>query len=293
MSDFDYTSKVLNKNGVKIPTLLYGTAWKEERTEELALEALRSGFIGIDTANQRKHYFEAAVGNSLTEYIESSSKDRDDVFIQTKYTFAAGQDHRKPYNEFDPIKNQVLDSFESSLIHLNLESIDSYILHGPFKNEGLSPEDFEAWEAISSLKKDGKVKLIGVSNFRPHQLRELYDKAELKPEVLQNRCFAALGWDRKNRKFCEDNNIIYEGFSLLTANRNELENDSVVDIAEKHVKTVPEIVLRFAQQIGILPLTGTTDTHHMKQDISIYDFRLDPEEISTLENITDEIPGYD
>src|SRR5688572_30784065 len=100
--------------GVSVPRFFYGTAWKEERTEALARLALSQGFRAMDTANQRKHYVEAGVGAA----VEGSGVPRSDVFLQTKFTFARGQDHRIPYDPKAPFADQVRDSFASSLEHL-------------------------------------------------------------------------------------------------------------------------------------------------------------------------------
>src|SRR5438105_2429802 len=121
----------------EFPTFLYGTAWKEEKTEPLTCQALEMGFVGIDTANQRKHYYEEGVGKAIKSFLSAGIKKREGLFIQTKFTFAQGQDHRKPYDANAPGAIQVRQSFESSLQHLGLDYLDSYILHGPFTRRGL------------------------------------------------------------------------------------------------------------------------------------------------------------
>ena len=124
-------------DGVRIPRFLYGTAWKEDDTERLALLALRQGFRGIDTANQRKHYDEAAVGRAVSGFLNEGAIARDDLFLQTKFTFRDGQDHRLPYDSSASIAAQVEQSFASSLSHLGVETIDSYLLHGPSMRAGI------------------------------------------------------------------------------------------------------------------------------------------------------------
>src|SRR4051812_26765941 len=105
---------------MRVPSFLYGTAWKEDATEALVFGALTAGFRGIDTANQRKHYFEAGVGAGLARKL-AAGLERDEVFIQTKFTFRDGQDHRLPYDERAPIATQVAQSFASSLEHLGVD----------------------------------------------------------------------------------------------------------------------------------------------------------------------------
>src|ERR1044071_2391294 len=118
-------------DGVRVPRLLYGTAWKEDQTRPLTELALRAGFRGIDTANQRRHYHEAAVGQAVAAAIEGGLVTREDLFLQTKFTFRRGQDHRLPYDPRAPIAVQVEQSLTKSLAHLGTEVIDSYLLHGP------------------------------------------------------------------------------------------------------------------------------------------------------------------
>jgi diketogulonate reductase-like aldo/keto reductase len=265
--------------------MLYGTAWKEERTQELVVQALNAGFTGIDTANQRKHYFEEGVGLGIQQFLQTSQKKREDLFIQTKFTYATGQDHRKPYNELDSFTHQVKESFLSSLQHLQTEYIDSYVLHGPYYNTGLISADWEVWKAMELLIAQQQVKFIGVSNINISQLKELYEKATVKPAFVQNRCFASSHWDQEIRTFCIDNNIIYQGFSLLTANQNYLFNPIIQTIATKYQKTLPQIIFRFAKNLGMLPLTGTTSLRHMKEDLHIDDFHLTAQELNQIEFI--------
>ena len=112
------TDRTLTISGVRVPRFLYGTAWKEDETERLTGLALRAGFRGIDTANQRRHYHEAAVGQAVAAANEQGLAARDDLFLQTKFTFVRGQDHRLPYDPGAPIPTQVEQSFASSLAHL-------------------------------------------------------------------------------------------------------------------------------------------------------------------------------
>lgn len=275
----------LTIDGVRVPRLLYGTAWKEDRTQPLTELALHQGFRAIDTANQRKHYHEAAVGLAVAAVIESGLVSRDDLFLQTKYTFQPGQDHRLPYDPAAPIAEQVTQSFASSLDHLGTTVIDSYVLHGPTHGAGLSAADWEAWRAMESLHDSGQVRLLGVSNVTLDQLQRLCAAARIRPRFVQNRCYAARGWDRAVRAFCTANGLVYQGFSLLTANRNELARPEVAKIAKQHGKTVAQIVFRFALDVGMLPLTGTTDADHMRADLDVFDFALTPEEFERIETL--------
>lgn len=266
-----------------IPTFLYGTAWKEDETARLVELALQQGFVGIDTANQRKHYHEAGVGAGIKAFMQRSKLTRQDLFLQTKFTFQGGQDHRLPYDAHSPIAQQVKDSFASSLEHLNTDYLDSYVLHGPMYRSGLSADDWSAWHAMEELHDAGKVQYLGISNVSLDQLQLLCSQARIRPSFVQNRCYAVRGWDWHVRQFCLSNQITYQGFSLLTANRDVLTSAWMTRIAKAHGKTVSQIVFRFAIDVGMLPLTGTTNAEHMRSDLQVTDFELRPEEIRQIE----------
>jgi diketogulonate reductase-like aldo/keto reductase len=271
--------------GVKVPRFLYGTAWKEAATQELTELAIAKGFRGIDTANQRKHYDEAAVGRGIAAAMLSGQIASDDLFLQTKYTFQRGQDHRLPYNPALPIESQVEDSFASSLEHLGVGRIDSYLLHGPSRSVGLGSEDWAAWRAMEKIHESGRARLIGVSNVSLDQLDMLCKDAKVKPHFVQNRCFAVNGWDRAVRAFCKNNGIVYQGFSLLTANRDVVASRELAALAQRHDCSPEQLVFRFAIDVDMIPLTGTTDAQHMKLDLKVLEMQLQPEEIATIEHL--------
>ncbi len=269
------------------PRFLYGTAWKEDQTQRLVELAIAQGFRGIDTANQRKHYCEAAVGQAIAAAISNGIVTRDDLFLQTKYTFVRGQDHRLPYDPRAPIAKQVEQSFASSLEHLGVETIDSYVLHGPSLRMGLTEDDWNAWRAMESLYENKQVRMLGVSNVSLEQLQLLCGQARVKPSFVQNRCYAVTGWDRAVRAFCSANKIAYQGFSLLTANSGALARPEVAAIAKRHGRTIAQIVFRFAIEVGMLPLTGTTNPDHMRTDLDVFDFRLEANEIKQIERLVE------
>jgi len=268
-----------------MPSILYGTAWKYDDTERFVLDALKTGFRGIDTANQPKHYFEEGVGLAIQKFLKTSDVKREDLFLQTKFTPIHGHDDGKPYDEFDSLTNQVEQSFTRSLAHLQTDYIDAYILHGPALSKGITDADLELWQAMEAFVHQGKVKFLGLSNVNIEQVRELYQKATIKPSFIQNRCFAITCWDQHVRLFSQKHPIIYQGFSLLTANQTYLLNPTLQSLAAKYGKTIPQIIFRFALDLGILPLSGTTDLQHMRDDLNLSDFQLSAEEIQHLEHI--------
>ena len=276
------SDRPLSIDGVRVPRFLYGTAWKEDDTQRLTELALRQGFRGIDTANQRKHYHEVAVGQGIA----AAGVTRDDLFLQTKFTFRAGQDHRLPYDPDAAVAAQVEQSFASSLQHLGTDGIDSYVLHGPSTRASLTATDWDAWRAMEAIHATGRARLLGISNVTLEQLQELCRGARVRPRFVQNRCYAARGWDRRVREFCASNGVTYQGFSLLTGNRDVLTRPEVIRIAARHGRTTAEIVFRFALEVGMIVLTGTTDAEHLRADLNALDFRLPPDEVALIERVT-------
>ncbi len=271
--------------GIRIPRFLYGTAWKENETQRLTELALQLGFRGIDTANQRKHYHEAAVGKAITAAVARGLVVRDELFLQTKFTFQSGQDHRLPYDPTAPIPLQVEQSFASSLEHLGTESVDSYLLHGPAQRVGLASADWDAWRGMEAIYDSGRVHLLGISNVTLEQLRRLHASARVRPHFVQNRCYAVRSWDRDIRNFCSAHGIVYQGFSLLTANRDVMASAELLRIAERYGRSACQIIFRFALDVGMLPLTGTTNADHMRADLDVFDFCLEPDDIRRIEQL--------
>ncbi len=271
-------------NHVPLPSFMYGTAWKKEATTRLVELAMASGFTAIDTANQLIHYQEVLVGEALQALAKKGVK-RETLFLQTKFTSVDGQGGRPPYDPSADLTTQVRQSFDSSLQHLHTEYVDSYVLHAPFSRRGLGAADREVWAAMEELYQSGKTKMIGISNVAADQLAQLCVQANHKPMVVQNRCFAALGWDMEVREICQAQSIVYQGFSLLTANREVLAAPEIHTIAKRLGATAAQIIFRFAQQIGMLPLTGTTSEQHMKEDLQAEQLSLSAEEIQRIETI--------
>jgi diketogulonate reductase-like aldo/keto reductase len=269
-------------NNVPLPSFMYGTAWKKEATAQLVRLAVAAGFTAIDTANQLIHYQEALVGDALLDLAQQGVT-RDRLFLQTKFTPTNGQDHRTPYDASAALTTQVLQSFDSSLNHLRTDYLDSYVLHGPYQRQGLGAADWEVWAAIEGLYRSGKTKMIGISNVTPEQLTQLCAKAAVKPMMVQNRCYAALGWDKEVREICRTHGIIYQGFSLLTANREVFSDPGVRAIAQRLKTGLAQVVFRFAMQVGMLPLTGTTNEQHMKDDLQAEQLTLTSEDIRIIE----------
>jgi len=275
----------MNDRTQSLPRFLYGTAWKEDRTQALVEFALAAGFRAIDTANQRRHYHEAGVGAALRNAFAQGVVTRDELFLQTKFTYVDSQDARLPYDPAADHPTQVRQSFSSSLEHLGVDRLDSYLLHGPRARSGLAQADIAVWRTMEELHASGRVNAIGISNVTAAQLDQLCRIAVVKPRFVQNRCYARMGWDRDVRRVCEREGIAYQGFSLLTANERELRSAVLREIASRRAMTLAQVVFRFAMHVGMICLTGTTDAEHMREDLACVDFALTDDEVAAIERV--------
>jgi len=264
---------------------LYGTAWKEDRTPALVELALRVGFRGIDTANQRRHYFEAGVGQGLAAAYRAGVVTRADLFLQTKFTYRPGQDHRLPYDPTASLSDQVAQSIASSLDHLGTDYVDSFVLHGPASGYDWTDADREVWQAMIKERDAGRTRLLGVSNVSLGHLEQMAAAHAEAPAFVQNRCYARLSWDREVRRFCAERKITYQGFSLLTANPEVLLHPLVAGLAARAKVTPAQVVFSFAHAVGMLPLTGTSNAEHMKQDLASVELALSPDAVRAIESL--------
>jgi diketogulonate reductase-like aldo/keto reductase len=268
-----------------VPDFLYGTAWKEDRTTTLTEFALRTGFRGIDTANQRRHYFEAGVGEGLAAAYRAGIVTRADLFLQTKFTYQRGQDHRLPYDPAASLAVQVAQSLASSLEHLGTDYVDSFVLHGPSSGYDWTDADAEVWQAMRKERDAGRTRLLGVSNVSLQHLEQMEAAHSELPAFVQNRCFARAGWDRDVRSFCQQRKITYQGFSLLSANPEVLQHPPLIALAARLSATPAQVVFSFARAVGMLPLTGTSSADHMKEDLASAQLTLPLESVQAIESM--------
>ena len=266
---------------VQIPRIIYGTAWKKERTAALVEQAIGLGFRGIDTACQPKHYNEAGVGDGVAACLHRGI-DRSELYLQSKFTSLSGQDPMQvPYDPKASLSEQVAQSFQTSLKNLQTTYLDSLVLHSPLANP---QHTMEAWQAMEQIFHSGGAKQLGISNcYDPQQFELLYRDAKVKPAVIQNRFYAETGYDRAIRDFCREHRIIYQSFWTLTANPTVLAHATLQTLAAKYRRSAAQIFFRYLSQIDIVPLSGTTSESHMREDLAIFDFELTADECDAVE----------
>ncbi|MDD3344505.1 MAG: aldo/keto reductase [Sulfurospirillaceae bacterium] len=267
-------------HNVKIPYMIYGTAWKKERTADLVEMAVLNGFRGIDTACQPKHYEEALVGVALSRLYAKGFK-REELFVQTKFTPLGGQDpNRIPYHPNDSIEQQIATSFEVSKANLQTSYIDSFLLHSPlFPYSQL----LKAWKSMEELHHEGGVKQLGISNcYDLELLKHLWEDATLKPSVVQNRFYSETNYDKELRAWCHSKGILYQGFWTLTANPHMLAHPLIQTLAQHYHKTPAQLWYRYLTMTHIIPLIGSTSLEHLTEDVCIDDFSLTIDEIKRI-----------
>lgn len=276
----DNTPYVMTSEKVKMPQLIYGTAWKKERTADLVEQAVLSGFRGIDTACQPKHYEESLVGEALKR-LNAHGIMRNELFVQTKFTPLSGQDPNSiPYDPNAPLEMQVAQSYEASKRNLGTDYVDSLVLHSPlFPYENL----VRVWKKMEEIYHSKGARQLGISNcYDTELLKRLYAEVDVKPSVVQNRFYSESGYDVTLRQWCDEQGIIYQSFWSLTANPHILESQTVGAMARKYARTEAQIFYRYLTYIQIVPLIGSTSLQHMNEDLSIFDFALCVDDIEIL-----------
>lgn len=267
-----------------IPPILYGTAWKKEATAALVTVALRAGFRGIDTACQPRHYHEPGVGEGVAARLQAGDLSRVEIYLQTKYTPASGQDPQTvPYDAWARPDEQVLQSCAVSLRNLRTDYLDALVLHSPICE---ATRMRQVWGAMESLVARGEVRRLGISNcYELGVLERLCDEARIAPVIVQNRFHAETSYDREIRAFCRTRGICYQSFWTLTANPRLLAAAPLLAIARRHHATPAQVLFRYLTQRGVTPLTGTNSPQHMREDLGIFAFELDETELAAIDEL--------
>lgn len=258
-------TKVLN-NGVKMPSFGFGVfeAKDGQETRDAVYNALINGYKLIDTAAIYKN--EKSVGDGIKDAILKNSIKREDIFLTTKV-----------WNS-DVREGKTKEAFEKSLNLLGVDYIDLYLIHWPV-HVGIK----EAWQVMESLCEDKRVRAIGVSNFRVEDLKMLSSYARMKPAVNQIELHPYLT-QTELREFCKSEGIVVEAWSPIMKGKFS-SIDVLNSIADKYKKTVAQVILRWHVQSGIIPIPKSVTPSRIKENIDIFDFSLDNEDIKTIDNL--------
>ncbi|KAI1480364.1 Aldo/keto reductase [Daldinia eschscholtzii] len=255
-----------------MPKLLYGTAWKKDVTADLVFLALKTGFRGIDTAAQPRHYREDLVGAGVKKAISAGIIKRADLFIQTKFTSVDGQDPKNlPYDLNASLEDQVYSSVESSLNNFRCTEsdepyIDSLVLHSPLRT--LSGT-FRVWKTLETYVPH-KIRQLGISN-TPLQLVDYLNASPditVRPACVQNRFYPSTGWEVDLRAYCREKSITFQAFWTLSGNPQLQMSSNVHELATSANVEVPVALYALVLGLeGISILDGTTNEAHMKADL--------------------------
>ena len=267
---------------VLVPDFLYGTAWKEERTAALVELALRVGFRGIDTANQRRHYLEAGVARASPPP-NGGLVTREDLFLQTKFTYEAGQDHRLPYDPRPPSDSGRAVDGEFARASRNRLRGQLRSARARLRLRAGRDADAEVWGA---MRRSATPAAPGcsASAMSPCDTSEQMAAAHADPPTfVQNRCFAHRGWDRDVRGSAGAQHRLS---GVLAAHR---QSGRAAPPARRRHRRAPgvtpaQVVFRFALAVGMLPLTGTSDPAHMTQDLASHELTLSADDVRAPSN---------
>ena len=250
---------ILN-NGIKMPMVGFGVfqIHDAKTTQTVVEEAIKTGYRLIDTAQVYGN--EEAVGKA----INASGVPREELFITTKLWIS------------DFSYEAAKDAFNESLRKLDLDYVDLYLLHQPFG------DIFGAWRALEELYKEGKIKAIGVSNFKPDQLANLAAFNEVTPVVNQIELHVF------NQKEDEQASMLSKGvptesWGAFAEGQFDVFNNPVLkEIAEKYSKTTAQVMLRWQLQRGIVSLSKSANPERVRQNFDIFDFELSAEDMDKI-----------
>jgi len=264
----------------QVPFMIYGTAWKKDQTARFVEQALLAGFRGIDTACQPKHYHEAGVGAGVAAAGKKGIL-RESLYLQTKFTPVDGHVATGiPYDPNADIATQVRQSFRVSQKNLGTDYVDALVIHSPY---ALFQDLLSAWKAMEGIYREGGTRRLGISNcYDLTTFKRLYEAAEVKPTIVQNRFYRETNYDKALRTWIKTKDVTYQSFWSLTANPDILRTRLVRDLAQTYQRSEAVILYRYLIQIGIVPLNGTTSEQHMKEDLAVAEFELKERELEQM-----------
>ena len=250
-------------NGVKMPSIGFGTykSGSDEETAKIIKYALETGYRQIDTASFYGN--EVGIGNG----IKQSNIKREDIFLVTKL-----------WNDYHGYE-KTIEAFNKSLERLQVEYIDLYLIHWPNKLNA------ETWRAFEYLYKEGKVRAIGVCNFKIGHLEELKKTAEIMPMVNQVELHPQSSKEYL-LDYCNDNNIQLVAWSPIMRGRI-FSNELIIGLSEKYKKTIAQIVLRWHIQRGIIPIPKSSNEGRIKENLDIFDFELSADDMNAINSLNE------
>ena len=257
-------------NGILMSEIGFGT-WKAptgEVTVEAVKAAIECGYTHIDCAAIYGNEKEVGLG------IKESNADRKDLFITSKL-----------WNDVRGYQ-ETIDAFNQTLSDLQLDYLDLYLIHWPRPvkyHDNYIEKNIESWKAMEDLYKQGKVKAIGVSNFKIHHMEEIIENCEIKPMVNQIE-FHPSCLEKEIRDFCKKENIVVTGYSPL-ANGKVFECKELVEFSEKYGVSIAQLCIRYALQHDVIPLVKSVTKERIKANLNV-NFVISDEDMEKIDKIT-------
>ncbi|NEZ40707.1 aldo/keto reductase [Paenibacillus alvei] len=253
-------------NGVKMPWFGLGVFKVEEGPElvNAVKTAIKHGYRSVDTAAIYGN--EEGVGQGIREGLKEAGISREELFVTSKVWNA------------DLGYESTIAAYETSLKKLGLAYLDLYLIHWPVEGKYK-----DAWRALETLYKEGRVKAIGVSNFQIHHLQDLMKDAEIKPMINQVEYHPRLT-QKELQAFCQDNDIQFEAWSPLMQGQL-LDNEVIQEIANKHNKSIAQVILRWDLQNGVVTIPKSTKEHRIVENANVFDFELTKEEMEIIDGL--------
>mgnify|MGYP004451505357 FL=1 len=254
-------------NGVKMPPIGYGVfrMTNLEECENAVVQAVKIGYRLIDTAAAYEN--ETAVGKAIKRVSAEGIVQREELFITTKLWIT------------DTTYEKAKEGFKRSLDRLGLDYVDLYLIHQPYHDY------YGAWRALEELYEEGKIKSIGVDNFTQDRMADFLFFNKVRPAVNMIECNAYFQREDE-RKYLREQNIIMQAWSPLAAGKEDLfSNEILCEIAQKHQKTVAQVILRWLVQRGIVPVVKSANPVRMKENLDVFDFVLSEGEMKQIASL--------
>ncbi|WP_367069112.1 aldo/keto reductase [Bacillus velezensis] len=263
-------AKATLHNGVEMPWFGIGVFKVEEGAElvNAVKTALVHGYRSVDTAAIYGN--EEGVGEGIRQGLQEAGLKREDIFVTSKVWNA------------DLGYEETLKAFDTSLEKLGLDYLDLYLIHWPVEGKYI-----DAWRALETLYRDGRIKAIGVSNFQIHHLKHLMKETEIKPMINQVEYHPRLS-QKELLAFCTEQGIQLEAWSPLMQGQL-LDHPVLQEIAEKYGKSAAQVILRWDLQNGVITIPKSTKKHRIEENANVFDFELSADDMKRIDDLNENL----
>ncbi|WP_332275367.1 aldo/keto reductase [Bacillus velezensis] len=263
-------AKATLHNGVEMPWFGIGVFKVEEGAElvNAVKTALVHGYRSVDTAAIYGN--EEGVGEGIRQGLQEAGLKRENIFVTSKVWNA------------DLGYEETLKAFDTSLEKLGLDYLDLYLIHWPVEGKYI-----DAWRALETLYRDGRIKAVGVSNFQIDHLKHLMKETEIKPMINQVEYHPRLT-QKELLAFCTEQDIQLEAWSPLMQGQL-LDHPVLQEIAEKYGKSAAQVILRWDLQNGVITIPKSTKKHRIEENANVFDFELSADDMKRIDDLNENL----